>query len=147
MIALGDEYRYRGQSEVLGSLAMVAIVIILATVILYPLLDIAEDRTQPAPAVVVGIDVDGEMIEIRHDGGSTLTTANLELLVDQEEGLQRVSIGDPEHHNTFEITPTDIDEFSSGEQITIRVDNADGEVMRVDLIDRESNFIIGTWRR
>lgn len=144
MIALSG--RSRGQSEVLGSLAMVAVVIILATVILYPLLDIAEDSSQPAPAVIITIDVDGERIDLRHEGGATLSTESLELLAEQEHSLQRINIGDTEDQSTFDIEPTDIAALSSGETITLYVDLEEGEVTRIDLIDRESNFIIGTWR-
>jgi flagellin-like protein len=82
-------YRDRGVSPIVGTVFLVAIMVILATVIGGLILSTASSVPQPSPLIAQSTgdldredSGDGGIVTVRHEGGDTVMVKNIEIIID-----------------------------------------------------------------
>jgi flagellin-like protein len=89
----------RGQSPVIGSVLLVAIVVVLAAVISVTILGLSDTVDDTPPSVSIETDIGQSDITLRHQVGNSLEPTNVEIVVDGPNATVRYSMenfkGDP----------------------------------------------------
>jgi len=131
----------RGQSSVLGSLLMVAVVVILLATVALAGFAFTDIFGAKPPDVAVETTVDGDSVTLRHHSGDSMDIDETELVLDVPSTTMTVSL------STMDSVSTDGDDrFSAGEVYAYPHGVTDGEVT-ARLVHRPSNAVVDTKTR
>jgi flagellin-like protein len=113
----------RGQSEVLGSILLVAIVVLflglVGAAVLAPV-----GSTDAGPVVDVGVSVTPGAVNLDHDGGDTVAADDVVVVIDGPEGSSRTDLAAGHPDATFEPGDTAVlggQSFNPGDEVRVRV--------------------------
>jgi flagellin-like protein len=113
----------RGQSEVLGSILLVAIVVLflalLGAAVLAPIAS-----SDAGPVVDVGVSVTPGAVNLDHDGGDTVAADDVVVVIDGPEGSSRTDLAAGLAGPTFEPGDTAVlggQSFNPGDEVRVRV--------------------------
>jgi flagellin-like protein len=129
----------RGQSEVIGTVLLVGVVVVTASLVGTGLLASTEADDDPL------VDVDGEvapdLISLTHAGGESLAVAELIVILRTDDGESRIPFADGSLDGA---TP---EQFDPGETWTTTASFDEGESVEVYLVHKQSNAVVFRGRK
>jgi flagellin-like protein len=124
----------RGQSPVVGTVLLVAVVVVLAAVLSVLVLGYAEDLDAGPPSVRLDADVGQSDVTVRHAVGDTLRPANVEVIVAGPNSTIRYPLEN--------LRGSATDRFRAGDAFSVPHGVSAGEVT-VRLVHEPSNTVVG----
>lgn len=129
----------RGQSELTGTVLLVGVVVVTASLVGAGLL--ASVEADDDPLVDVEAEVTTEQVSLTHGGGGSLAVAELTVVVRTEDDETRIPFAD----GTLD-GPTP-DQFDPGETWTTAASFDEGERVEVYLVHEGSNEVVFRGRK
>jgi PKD repeat protein len=127
----------RSQSQVIGSVLLISLVVVTAGIIGYATLDLTEPTSQPSADLNVDIDPGSDSITVDHQGGETLVSEDLTVVVGDENG-------DQTRVDASTLTGSADGNLSAGQSVTDTeaVGNLDGELATVSVVHEPSGTVV-----
>jgi flagellin-like protein len=125
----------RGQSEVIGTVLMVGLVVVLVTTVgTLGILGAVGDRTSETPLIDVHVTVDANNVTVTHGGGEVVRESSIDVVVRNSSAEKRIDL-------EAELPDGD-DSFTPGETATFG-HSLTGTV-EVYVVHRDSDSVVGS---